>query len=251
MEFGDRKSEKIYILKCPFSGSVRYVGKGVDLRARYRQHLSESRIGRVKSHKCDWIRSVLRKGGKPILEVDEIVSPGSSWKEAECRRISYYLSLGCNLTNGTTGGDGNGPLTAEGRAILSRRASETFGSPEGRKRQSETMKDLCKNPDFVKMRVEASRLKRSSPEYKAALSEISKARWANPEYRKKMADIRSRLNSDPDFRKKISKGVSAAQSSADFRAMKSAKAKEAWSRPDVRTKQVAAIREASVKKRGS
>ena len=33
MEFGDRNSEKIYILKCPFSGSVRYVGKGVDLRA--------------------------------------------------------------------------------------------------------------------------------------------------------------------------------------------------------------------------
>src|SRR5688572_5293479 len=103
----------IYVLRCPFSGDVRYVGKGDSLKARLRQHIYEAKTANIKSHKCDWIRSVLKKGGRPIIQVDEMVLDGACWKEAEQRRIAHYQANGCKLTNGTIGGDGNGPITEE------------------------------------------------------------------------------------------------------------------------------------------
>lgn len=231
----------IYVLKCPFTGAVRYVGKGTSLKARLRQHISEARIGKVKSHKCDWIRSTLRRGARPIMEIDEIVPDSESWKEAEQRRIAHYWAAGCDLTNGTDGGDTSVPLTEDGRRELSARASARFGTPEGPLKQAAVMRQLCADPDFVAARAAAAKESRSTPEYKAALSARSEAQWQDPVYRERMKK-RAELNADPAFRAKLSAPVTKAQSDPEFRKMKAEMAREAWERPDVRERQIAALR---------
>lgn len=235
----------IYVLKCPFDGSVRYVGKGKSLKARLRQHISEARLGQIKSHKCDWIRSVLKRGGRPVIEVDEVVPHGRCWKEAERRRISLYRDAGANLTNGTDGGDGSGPLTEEGRKALSERARAQFGTEVGRARQAKIMKSLCADPLFVQARAAAGKRTRATPEYKSKASERSRALWADPIFREKMRMARARVTADPAFRAKLSAALTAAQADPEVRRMKAEKARSAWATPEIRERQVAAIRAAS------
>jgi hypothetical protein len=174
----------IYILKCPFTGEVRYVGKAKSLKPRLRQHIHEAQRG-DRSHKCAWIRKVLRNGGRPVIETDRQLDADECWKQVERERIAFYKAQGCRLTNSTDGGDGEGPLPDDIRAELSRRSKEYFASPEARRRQSEMMKRLCSNPEWLAERTAAQRALRGTPEWKAAQSARSKALWADPEYRAK------------------------------------------------------------------
>jgi hypothetical protein len=234
----------IYVLKCPETKAVRYVGKAENPKARLRQHLFEARKGLVKSHKCSWLRSLTSRGLRPIMEIDTLIPAGVDWKSVEVERVSFYRSIGCRLTNATDGGDEPGELTEEGRKILSSRASALFGSEEGRAIQSSRMKDLCKDPDFVRSRAEAAKAKRSTPEYKARMSAKSKARWADPEWRERWKTSRQKVIKDPVFQKRHSDAVKKATSSDEYRASQSKKARLAWSRPDVRQRQASAIRRA-------
>lgn len=220
----------IYVLRCPFSREVRYVGKGDNLKSRLRQHVYEARGTDIKTHKCDWIRSVLQRGAKPIIEVDEIVLDGACWKEAEQRRIAYYQALGCDLTNGTTGGDGNGPINEEARAKLAKLASERFGSAQARVKQSETMKSLCADTDWLAARTETQRKVRGTREWSDAQSERSKALWRDPDKRERMTEARRRLSADPDYRARISESNKRAHSCPEFRRRKSEQMKEIWAR---------------------
>lgn len=91
----------IYALKDPDTGQIRYVGKAANLKNRIRDHLR----GRGKGYRANWIRSLLVRGLKPVLEVvDEI--PEVDWRSWEAAYIEYFRELGCCLVNGTNGGDG-------------------------------------------------------------------------------------------------------------------------------------------------
>jgi hypothetical protein len=97
----------IYVLKCPRTGEVRYVGKtATELRERLRCHLVDARNG--KSEKCNWIRSLVTSGLWPIIEVDAVIPDGADWKAIEIERIAFYKAKGCKLTNETDGGDDPG-----------------------------------------------------------------------------------------------------------------------------------------------
>lgn len=88
----------IYVLKDPFTGVVRYVGKANDPEARFSFHLRD----RTVTHKTNWIKSLKTR---PLLEViDEI--PVSEWPMWEAAYIQYFQEQGCGLVNGTVGGDG-------------------------------------------------------------------------------------------------------------------------------------------------
>lgn len=94
----------IYLLVDPFSKDVRYVGKTNNLERRYYQHTSDYEL-RNKTHKSNWIRSLMDAGDMPEMHVyaecDE-----DSWSEAEKETIRLYKSLGANLTNLDEGGIG-------------------------------------------------------------------------------------------------------------------------------------------------
>ena len=234
----------IYVLKCPESDAVRYVGKTKNMKSRMRQHMHEANRFAKNNHKANWILNLLRRGLRPVMELDVEVFPDQCWKTVERERVAFYRALGFDLTNGTEGGDEPSELTAEGRRILSERASKIFGSEEGRRRQSEQMKRHCADPIYLAARTRASKVTRATPEYKAQQSERSKAMWNDPEFRARMQQSRAVLNASLEFRKKLSDSLRKAQADPSIRAMKAEKARAAWANPDIRHRQSQAIRDA-------
>jgi len=61
------------------SGNIRYIGKTKKyLKQRLYSHIKECNTTR-KSHKINWIKSLLNKGVRPIIEViDEV--PEEDWE---------------------------------------------------------------------------------------------------------------------------------------------------------------------------
>ncbi len=93
----------IYSLSDPITSDVRYIGKANNPKRRYANHL----FAFDNFHKSRWIKSLLNKELKPILEIiDEV--PITEWQFWEQHYISLYKSWGFNLTNISTGGDGGG-----------------------------------------------------------------------------------------------------------------------------------------------
>jgi len=93
----------IYCLKDPQTGKPRYVGKSNNPRKRLSRHCVESQF--VKTHKDCWIRGLLLRGTRPILEVlDEV--PISQWKFWECEYLRVFRLVGFDLTNLAPGGEG-------------------------------------------------------------------------------------------------------------------------------------------------
>lgn len=98
------KKTYIYILRCPETGNVRYVGKSNNPKKRYHEHLRyEDRT--ASTHKKNWIKKLLDSGLAPKLEIIDKVD-NNEWKFWEKYYIKYYKNKGCNLVNCTEGGDG-------------------------------------------------------------------------------------------------------------------------------------------------
>lgn len=92
----------IYGLLDPETGELRYVGKTkVSVERRLTNHLCD----KSRNHRTSWIANLKRRGMIPECVIIEECSE-DIWEEAEMFYISYFSSLGCNLTNSTKGGDG-------------------------------------------------------------------------------------------------------------------------------------------------
>lgn len=97
------KTTFIYVLKCPLSGEVRYVGKTNNPKERYKNHLNKAKDG--GTHKRNWIGSLRKKGLKPVFETIKEVFV-SEWKDWEKYCIGYYRDKGYKLVNFMGGGEG-------------------------------------------------------------------------------------------------------------------------------------------------
>ena len=101
----------IYGLHDPETGELRYVGKtSVALDARLRRHLCD----RHTTHKVNWIKSLLRKGLKPVIRAIEETTDGN-WQVTEQRIIRECREKGYRLTNLDSGGRGGHIVEAEVR----------------------------------------------------------------------------------------------------------------------------------------
>lgn len=90
----------IYILVDPRDQAIRYVGKTVDLKARYSRHVTCSE----DDYKGRWIKLLLGLGLKPTLQVvDEVVE---GWEARERWWIEHLRREGYRLTNTCDGGEG-------------------------------------------------------------------------------------------------------------------------------------------------
>jgi group I intron endonuclease len=85
----------IYKLIDPRNNEVRYVGKTINIKRRYKQHLYDKRA----SHKSSWVQSLRTHKLKPVLEILEICND-NNWKEREV----YWIGQFNNLTNLKEGG---------------------------------------------------------------------------------------------------------------------------------------------------
>jgi hypothetical protein len=95
----------IYALVDPRSGEWRYIGKSCSGLRRPHDHVRECFL-RSKTHKNNWVKSLLAIGLRPVVEVvEEIVDP-EKLSDAEMEWISAARAVGCSLTNETDGGEG-------------------------------------------------------------------------------------------------------------------------------------------------
>jgi hypothetical protein len=97
---------RIYVLKDPRDGSVRYVGKTVQLlKRRLKAHMFEALKKNAPWHSSRWIRQLSGQGLKPQIEEIELVV-GAGWALRESGWIRAFILFGADLTNQTNGGDG-------------------------------------------------------------------------------------------------------------------------------------------------
>lgn len=87
----------IYTLSHPITNEVRYVGKTINIKRRYKQHLYDKR----PSHKASWVQLLRKNNLKPILIIIEVCDI-TNWEEREI----YWISQYDNLTNHKLGGNG-------------------------------------------------------------------------------------------------------------------------------------------------
>lgn len=109
----------IYILKCPKTSIVKYVGKTIHISNRLRKHLNDQR----QNKRGNWIKGLISQGLKPILEVIDQVAPMEDWEERERHWIQYFRDKGeafCNQTDGGESGSQQGvPISESHKRAIS------------------------------------------------------------------------------------------------------------------------------------
>lgn len=92
---------KIYTLSHPITNEIRYIGKTkYTLEERLAKHL----ITYERNHRANWIRSLIKEGLKPVIELLEEVEE-SQWINCEKYWISQFKVWGFRLLNLTEGGE--------------------------------------------------------------------------------------------------------------------------------------------------
>lgn len=87
----------IYSLIDPQSNQVRYIGKSINPKRRYYEHI---KYVDNNSHKSNWIKKLILQGLKPSLSIIEECDL-NTWESRE----RYWITQYPNLTNGTDGGE--------------------------------------------------------------------------------------------------------------------------------------------------
>lgn len=96
----------IYGLVDSRTGEIRYVGKSTSGLRRPREHFTKRALAE-RTHKANWIRSVVADGGVCLMVVLQRCTTTEELSEAERWWIAMgRAALGARLTNSTDGGDG-------------------------------------------------------------------------------------------------------------------------------------------------
>lgn len=216
----------IYALIDPRTQEVRYIGRSVNIEARYRDHLN----------KCDkkpywsarWIRSLQELGLVPQLEILEQVEDRSTLKDREIAWIAYAREQGWKLTNLTDGGDGTlNPSEHHRQAVAEANRKRKF-TDEMKARIGEASKGRRHSAETIARCKEAARKPRGplSDEHKAKLSIFRKGKKDSPETIAKRVQTLLERGHSTKGRKQ----------SAEQRAKTSIATKNAMQNPDIQEK---------------
>lgn len=127
----------IYGLVDKSKNELKYVGKSINPKSRYRKHLQDS--NKKISYKDKWIYSLLENNNKPeLLIIDEVDE--YNWEFWEKHYISYYKFIGCKLTNISQGGEN--PPNLIGRKRTKEEIERISKSNIGKKRSEITRKNI-------------------------------------------------------------------------------------------------------------
>lgn len=206
----------IYALCCPMTGELRYIGKADNPAKRLRDHLCECK--RETNRKANWIRSLTAKGLTPILEIIDEVEQ-TEWQSVEAAYIMFFKDEGCNLVNGSPGGDGVG----------SGEDHPKFGKP-GKKHTAE---------DLVKMRA-AQLGRKHSLDTRTKLSASRKGIQISPEHRAKISAAFKGRKLSSQHRTRIGAALKGRKHSPELCAKNSASHKGLKASPETRAKMSAA-----------
>lgn len=195
----------IYALKDPDTGQIRYVGASINPTKRFKQHLQSKET----NHRAKWIKSLRMANLMPVLgHVDEV--PEDYWQAVEAAYIQFYRNLGCDLVNGTDGGEGVSlpgekhprfGKTGKKHPMFGKNHSfETRARMMGKKRSSETREKMSaarrgeKNPAWGKP---GTRLgKTCSPETIARMSASQRLRQKDSSETKERKSAAAKLREE-------------------------------------------------------
>lgn len=149
----------IYALIDPVTDHVRYVGLSTRGMARPQLHLKTPKPD-DRTHRANWIRSLMVQGKLPIVRVVEYCSSDDELSEAEASWISLFGLLGCPLTNHRSGGF-NGKPDEETKRNISSKLKGYVRSAEVRQRMSDA-KLGNRNPMYGRAVSEETRQKRAN-----------------------------------------------------------------------------------------
>lgn len=139
----------IYGLCDPSTGQLRYVGKtGTALKRRLQKHVSNAPHEK-RCRRAAWVLSLVKRGLMPeAFVIEEVQGDGDT---EEQHHIAQFRSIGCDLTNGTTGGDGGRTATPQTRAAMSAAqfARGHKHSSETRQKMSEVRLGMKFTPEHV------------------------------------------------------------------------------------------------------
>lgn len=96
------KKYSIYLLSDPVTNEPRYVGQSTDVNKRYKRHCLMSENYPHNTKRCNWLKSLLCFGMKPLLTILE--TDLDCYDQAEKKWIKHYKDLGYDLVNGNDGG---------------------------------------------------------------------------------------------------------------------------------------------------
>lgn len=91
----------VYVLRCPDTNDIRYVGSSTNVMTRYTTHLAGGGNHRSRGRgnaKDRWIAAILDAGKFPVLEVVSVL-PVLELIDAERKLVRWCESRGCKLTN--------------------------------------------------------------------------------------------------------------------------------------------------------
>ena len=159
----------IYSLSDPSTNEIRYVGKSDNPDLRLIEHIRKCKYG--TTHKNNWIKSLLNRNLKPIVEVLDVVSIHDCgfW---ENYWITTMKTWGFNLTNIANGGIGGNLGSVVNSKISEKLKNRTFSaetienmkiSATNRKHSEKTKSKMAiskmgdNNPMFGKTRTESSK----------------------------------------------------------------------------------------------
>lgn len=189
----------IYTLSDPDSGAIRYVGQTArTLEVRLKFHCYDYK---KTTHRGRWINSLRKRGVRPVIkEIDRVDE--NRWEAAEKKWIAHYRSLGCDLVNGSDGGEGSPGWVA---------------TPEFRKRMSDAHKGVP-----------------LSEEHKKKIGQAHKGRIISQETREKVSAFFKGRPISEAHRLAISKGNKGRVVSAATKVRLSQLAKERWADQEFR-----------------
>lgn len=152
----------IYGLFDPTTKELRYVGYSNSLNRRISEHYEPARL-KKKTHKNDWLKTLLARNQKAEVDILEIYETEEELPQAEIECIAYYKFIGCDLTNGTIGGEG-----CQGKIVSEETKQKLREINLGRKVSEETRQKLSKansginNPFYGKQHSENTKQKLSA-----------------------------------------------------------------------------------------
>lgn len=138
------KRHIIYGLVDPNSKELRYIGYSSEIDRRIKDHHRPIYL-KVKSHKNNWLKSLLAQGREAELILIEEYDSAEQLPQAEIDMVEYFRYLGADLTNGTRGGDGHrkgDKLSEETRRKLSEAFSGEKHPMYGKKHTEDSRKKI-------------------------------------------------------------------------------------------------------------
>ena len=175
----------IYGLYDPRNGYLRYIGKAIDLKARFYLHLSEKK----NSHKNQWIAQLRSFGLLPEMRVLQTIynSDDTDWQEIERWWIKCAREKGDPITNLDDGGRSGMKKSAETKEKMRLKQLGRIMSPESIAKMKAT-KAANLTPE-VRERISKAQLgKRRTPEQRAAHSIALTGRVVSEETRRKIGE---------------------------------------------------------------